>query len=440
MPQTHISLYFMKPTAALAGMAALPAAAALLTASTSPLHAGNLMLDFGPTLTASPYLTTSPGHNAGTVLSTETTWNQVTTSAQVTSLNWSDGSSATGVTLTMGQGTRPSGTVTFDTAATFTGSIPGNGGSATGQEKLTTNKGTSIYGPAAGSTAATLDALFTTTFDNAIGFRIDGLSAGNYILYVMARNTNTNANTGAGMTVYASAAASDSTFSYSAISGASQSNLGKAAATYVNEYGSFMEGNNYVAVPVTVTQNQAVYVVSEGQGAANSSRGFINMIQIVKAVDSPFASWMSQYTAQIPNAADRLADADPDGDGLSNFKEYAFGSHPTNPSSRGTRLVQLTDTDGDSKNDLTLTLEVRAGSVFQQSGNVLVAQKDGISYTFEGTVDLINFDSPVSEVTPHRGTGSPAEGYEFKTFRLNASNGLTGKGFLRAKAAPIPAP
>lgn len=31
---------------------------------------------------------------------------------------------------------------------------------------------------------------------------------------------------------------------------------------------------------------------------------------------------------------------------------------------------------------------------------------------------------------PHLG-GSPKSGYEFKTFRLNASSGLTGKGFLR---------
>ena len=47
-------------------------------------------------------------------------------------------------------------------------------------------------------------------------------------------------------------------------------------------------------------------------------------------------------------------------------------------------------------------------------------------------MDLVNWDSQVSEVTPHLGTGSLSSGYIFKTFRLNGGNGLVGKGFLRA--------
>ncbi len=56
-----------------------------------------------------------------------------------------------------------------------------------------------------------------------------------------------------------------------------------------------------------------------------------------------------------------------------------------------------------------------------------------------GTSDLIfNSASRVTEVTPIT-TGLPDLGgnpdYEYRSFRLDASNGLLGKGFLRAKVA-----
>ncbi len=150
--------------------------------------------------------------------------------------------------------------------------------------------------------------------------------------------------------------------------------------------------------------------------------------------ESSFDEWIAQFAAQIPNEADRLPGADADKDGVTNFEEFAFGGHPANPASRGIRLVRTADTDGDSEGELTLTIEVRAGASFAPSGNALAAGKDGVSYTIEGSLNLIAFDSPVSEVTPHLGTGSPSAGYEFKTFRLNASNGLPDKGFLRTRA------
>ena len=43
-----------------------------------------------------------------------------------------------------------------------------------------------------------------------------------------------------------------------------------------------------------------------------------------------------------------------------------------------------------------------------------------------------DWDSAVSEVIPHIGSGSPSSGYVLKSFRLNGGNGLLGKGFLRA--------
>jgi len=151
-------------------------------------------------------------------------------------------------------------------------------------------------------------------------------------------------------------------------------------------------------------------------------------------VPATLANWMNSFPAL--SAADKLPTADPDGDGSDNLSEFAFGGDPTDPGSRGRRLLQLLDTRDDavSARDLTLTLEVRAGAVLSPDGPDLVATIDGVAYRFEGGTDLATFASPVSEVLPHRGPGSPTPGYSFKTIRLDASTGLPGKGFLRATA------
>lgn len=281
----------MKPVLVRSGLTKLCSGACLIV-SAGIAPAANLMLDFGPTTAATTSLTLSPGHNAGTVDEDETSWNKIVSSAQVALLNWSDGTSASGVTLTMGQGLKTSSTIAYNTAATFAGSLAGSGGAVTVpvvQEKLTTNKGTSIYGPASGSTTVGLDALFSSVNDTAIGFRIDGLTEGDYLVYVMARNTNTNAATGNGSNVYATAGASSPSFNYSSLAAASQSNPGYAASTYVNQYGSFIGGENYVAIPVTVGEDQSVFLGVEGQGTGGAGRGFINMIQIVQVPESSSA-------------------------------------------------------------------------------------------------------------------------------------------------------
>jgi len=150
---------------------------------------------------------------------------------------------------------------------------------------------------------------------------------------------------------------------------------------------------------------------------------------------TPYDTWIAGYPS-ITAAADKLSTADPDKDGATNLEEFAFGGNPSIGTSRGTRLAQAVDTnsDPDTTGELTLTIEVRAGATFTASGNDLAASVDNIDYVVGGSTDLSTFNSAVSEVTPHLGSGSPATGYEFKTFRLAASNGLAGKGFLRATA------
>ena len=150
--------------------------------------------------------------------------------------------------------------------------------------------------------------------------------------------------------------------------------------------------------------------------------------------DSAFDEWIAQYESQIPNEADRTAGADPDGDGDNNLKEFAFGGSPASSSDSPRQLVLARPSTPEAQGDLTLTLEVRSGASFAADGPARSALKDGVRYRIEGSLDLSAFDQVVEEVIPHLGQGTPRAGYEFKTFRLNASSGLGGKGFLRASA------
>lgn len=62
-------------------------------------------------------------------------------------------------------------------------------------------------------------------------------------------------------------------------------------------------------------------------------------------------------------------------------------------------------------------------------------------YQIEGGTSLTNLtglvEGPlVTAVIPPALPSTPPAGYQYLTFRLAGSNGLPGKGFLRAKALP----
>jgi hypothetical protein len=153
--------------------------------------------------------------------------------------------------------------------------------------------------------------------------------------------------------------------------------------------------------------------------------------------NTPFDLWVASFPALVnsPNAADRSPTGDFDMDGRNNTNEFAFGGSPVSASDNGQEQLRTVDANADTLRDYTQTVEVRSGANFTASGNKLTATVDGITYTIEGSLDLVSFESPVSEVSPTLGTGLPKTGYVFKTFRLNAANGLTGKGVIRAGAA-----
>ena len=276
----------MKTTPFLIGLLALGAGL--------PATAASLMLDFGnptantstpetsasspgPTASGS-YLTLSPGHALGSVAPGETSWNTITASSPVSSLNYSDGSSAVGVTLTLGQeSSAGSNTLDYSTAIS-TLNLIGNGGGTAGRKSLLTPG--SIYGDnRLSSSAVGRDGFFGGT-GSAIGFRVDGLASGDYIIYLMGRNTNSNNSPLAGMRFHATTGASSGTFaSFNSASSAFQANTTYTTAAYTNQYESFVDGVNYTTLSFTITAGQALFVAVDG--TETETRGFLNMAQIV---------------------------------------------------------------------------------------------------------------------------------------------------------------
>ena len=152
---------------------------------------------------------------------------------------------------------------------------------------------------------------------------------------------------------------------------------------------------------------------------------------------SLFEAWMNTYFAGVTDAAIVGPGADPDQDGQVDLLEFALGGNPISPSGRA-KLNVLTS-DGSSKK-LLLTIAVRAGTPTFSGTPSPSATQDGVIYTVQGGLDMASFTSSVSVVAPAVTTGLPAapSGYEYRTFKLDAADGLTGKGFLRVKVTTTP--
>ena len=261
--------------------------------SSRPLSAANLLINLRSTSTnaaaagdvASPYLTLSPGHNAGTIPLAETSWNNFSSTATSSSLVYGDGADATGVTLTFGtEVTAGGGTINFDTVTGINiSSLYGTGGATAGRQVLVGNAA-SIYGNGNNSSNSAVGRAGwfgggTATVGNALGLRVDGLAAGEYRIYVMARNTNSNAATAAPMNIYSTIGTTSQSFNFSPLTPVVQSNT-TYANTNPTAYNAFVGGENFVTYLLTISANQSLFLVSDG-GSAGETRGFLNMIQIV---------------------------------------------------------------------------------------------------------------------------------------------------------------
>jgi hypothetical protein len=159
----------------------------------------------------------------------------------------------------------------------------------------------------------------------------------------------------------------------------------------------------------------------------------------VNSTTSPFALWMSTNFPAI-TAPNNTADADPDGDGVSNFGEFAFSGNPGSGSDAGIIRSAIDDISGTKH--LTLTFACRSGPSFTGAGPALASQ-DGVDYTVRASLDLSTFAVGLDEVTPAIATGLPdpaPDGYEYRTFRVTTAQSANPKAFMQAIAAPTPTP
>jgi hypothetical protein len=161
---------------------------------------------------------------------------------------------------------------------------------------------------------------------------------------------------------------------------------------------------------------------------------------------SPFDTWAAAAGLDgTPGKENGKAD-DPDGDGRNNNYEFAFNGDPLDGSDNGMVAGLVQDASAPAGNELTLVVAVRDGVTFTGSGTPDVQSNttpvDGLTYTIEGSLDLASFPgSAVSHVGGPSNTAPAATGlpdltgtdWEYHTFKLDASEGLGSKGFLRAK-------
>jgi autotransporter-associated beta strand protein len=140
-----------------------------------------------------------------------------------------------------------------------------------------------------------------------------------------------------------------------------------------------------------------------------------------------FAEWIDGFTS-LTDPNDKTKGADPDNDGVNNAIEFLIGGDPTSPSDRGMLWV------GTSGNQLVLSLAIRGESTVFSGTPSPSTTVEGIECGVEGSLDLSDFTSDVSGtglVIPSGWPLTPPAGFSYHSFKLDASTGLTGKGFMR---------
>lgn len=182
---------------------------------------------------------------------------------------------------------------------------------------------------------------------------------------------------------------------------------------------------------------------ADGSGAqftttAITGSGFLQVTSL--ASTSAYSTWAS---ANMLAGADALATADPDKDGASNLVEFALNGDPNSGANNGLARALIQDASAPAGQELTYIVAVRDGATFAVgAGGSQTATVDGVVYEIQGSLDLGTFASPVSHLSvSDTAAGLPSlagTAWEYHTFKLDASEGLGGKGFMRVSLKPVP--
>jgi autotransporter-associated beta strand protein len=161
----------------------------------------------------------------------------------------------------------------------------------------------------------------------------------------------------------------------------------------------------------------------------------------IPSANTPFQDWIAAKYPELTGDA-ALPGADPDGDGAVNLLEFMLNADPTDPASRGKSWVVTANTNATPGNELILVTALRTGAVFGPDANnqAQVATIDAVTCRVEGSVTLGAFDGVVETLPlpldPALLPPAPLDpGWEYRGFRLQGSDGLPNRGFLRLKVS-----
>jgi autotransporter-associated beta strand protein len=172
------------------------------------------------------------------------------------------------------------------------------------------------------------------------------------------------------------------------------------------------------SVPDTVRETPNETIVVDIGTVENATESGTQQVTATITDADPFTSWISSNHPDL-TGSEAAPGADPDGDGMTNQQEFAFGLDPS---------------DGASVNPITMPLEISTGR-FKYIRRATPATT-GLVYTVLTTTDMVTW-SPDPSATQNQTPEETIDGVQTVSVTLTTP-ALNGKLFVRVEAAPAP--